>query len=111
DRHGFSDVIIDPAMEGENPARTPLDAPFVDTVTRAARDVYGMEPVIIPSMAGSGPMYSFTNTLGLPTALIGVMYPDSRPHAPDENIRIADFILGAKHIAAVLAHMAPNSPD
>ncbi|MDY6892617.1 MAG: M20/M25/M40 family metallo-hydrolase, partial [Chloroflexota bacterium] len=56
DSHGFSDVIIDPAMEGENPARTPLDAPFVDTVTRAARDVYGMEPVIIPSMAGSGPM-------------------------------------------------------
>ena len=110
DSHGFSDVVITPHTEGENPARTPLDSPFVDIVSQAAREVYGVDPVIIPSMAGSGPMYSFSDTLGLPTALIGVMYPDSRPHAPDENIRLADFILGAKHIAAVLAHMASNSP-
>jgi len=105
DSHGFSDVAIAPAIEGENPARTPLGARFVEIVSAAAREVYGLEPVIVPSMAGSGPMYFFTNTLGLPTALIGVAYPASGPHAPDEHIRIADFILGAKHIAAVLERM------
>ncbi len=109
DSHGFSDITIAPQIEGENPARTPLDAPFVGIVSAAAREVYGVEPVIVPSMAGSGPMYSFTDTLGLPTALIGVAYPDSRPHAPDEHIRLADFILGAKHIAAVLQRMASAS--
>ncbi|TET73773.1 MAG: M20/M25/M40 family metallo-hydrolase [Dehalococcoidia bacterium] len=106
DSHGFSDITIAPQIEGENPARTPLDAPFVGIVSAAAREVYGVEPVIVPSMAGSGPMYSFTDTLGLPTALIGVTYPGSRPHAPDEHIRLADFILGAKHIAALLERMA-----
>jgi len=109
DSHGFSDITIAPQIEGENPARTPLDAPFVGIVSAAAREVYGVEPVIVPSMAGSGPMYSFTDTLGLPTTLIGVAYPDSRPHAPDEHIRLADFILGAKHIAAVLERMASGS--
>lgn len=106
DSHGFADIAISPATEGENPARTPIDSHFVGIVARAAREVYGMEPVIIPSMAGSGPMYSFTDTLGLPTALIGVSYAGSRAHAPDEHIRIADFILGAKHIAALLEKMA-----
>ncbi len=109
DSHGFSDITIAPQIEGENPARTTLDAPFVGIVSAAAREVYGVEPVIVPSMAGSGPMYSFTDTLGLPTALIGVTYPGSRPHAPDEHIRLADFILGAKHIAAVLQRMASGS--
>lgn len=109
DSHGFSDITIAPQIEGENPARTLLDAPFVGIVSAAAREVYGVEPVIVPSMAGSGPMYSFTDTLGLPTALIGVTYPDSRPHAPDEHIRLADFIQGAKHIAAVLERMASGS--
>jgi len=106
DSHGFSDIAISPQVEGENPARTPLDSPFARVVAGAAREVYGVEPVISPSMAGSGPMYSFTDTLGLPTVLIGVMYPGSRPHAPDEHIRLTDFILGAKHIAAVMERMA-----
>jgi acetylornithine deacetylase/succinyl-diaminopimelate desuccinylase-like protein len=105
DSHGFGDVVIDPQTEGESAARTPLDSPFVSIVSEAAREVYGVEPVIVPSMAGSGPMHSFTDTLGLPTALIGVMYPGSSPHAPNEHIRLADFILGAKHIAAVLQRM------
>ncbi|MCJ7521541.1 MAG: M20/M25/M40 family metallo-hydrolase [Dehalococcoidia bacterium] len=106
DSHGFGDVVIAPQTEGESAARTPLDSPFVSVVSEAAREVYGVEPVIVPSMAGSGPMHSFTDTLGLPTALIGVMYPGSSPHAPNEHIRLADFILGAKHIAAVLERMA-----
>jgi len=106
DSHGFADITIAPTTEGENPARTPIDSLFVNIVVQAAREVYGMEPVIIPSMAGSGPMYSFTDTLGLPTALIGVSYAGSRAHAPDEHIRIADFILGAKHIASLLERMA-----
>jgi acetylornithine deacetylase/succinyl-diaminopimelate desuccinylase-like protein len=105
DSNGFEDISIAAGIEGENPARTPLDSPFVRLVCDATREVYGVDPVVVPSMAGSGPMYSFTDTLGLPTVLIGVMYPDSRPHAPNEHIRLGDFVLGAKQIAAVLERM------
>jgi acetylornithine deacetylase/succinyl-diaminopimelate desuccinylase-like protein len=41
-------------------------------------------------------------TLGLPTADIGIGYPETRIHAPDENIRVEDFRNGTKGIAALL---------
>ena len=108
DSHGFSDIAIAPTTEGENPARTPLDSLFVNIVAATGKDVFGADPVMMPAMAGSGPMYYFTDTLGLPTAGIGVDYLGSRAHAPDENIRLADFILGTKHVAALLERMASD---
>ena len=63
---------------------------------------YGRPPRLLPNMAGTGPMYHFVRDLELPTAGAGVGYPESRAHAPDENIRIADFILGTRHVAAIL---------
>ncbi len=101
DRHGFSDISMI-AAEGESPTRTPLNSPFVRIINEAAQEVYGAEPIVKPSMTGSGPMFSFTETLGLPVASCGVSNPDSRPHAPDENIRLADFVLAARHVAAIL---------
>ncbi len=101
DRHGFEDVVLT-AAEGENPARTPLNSPFVKIVCEAAREAYGSEPILKPSMTGSGPMFPFMDILGVPVASSGVSNPDSRPHAPDENIRLADFFLAAKHVAAIL---------
>jgi acetylornithine deacetylase/succinyl-diaminopimelate desuccinylase-like protein len=75
-------------------------------VREAARQVYPVEPVVSPTMAGTGPLYPFADTLGLPTADCGVGYPESRIHAPDENIRLADFVLGAQHVAAILERFA-----
>ncbi|MDD5093522.1 MAG: M20/M25/M40 family metallo-hydrolase [Dehalococcoidia bacterium] len=101
DRHGFDDVQIF-TEHGERPARTPLDSPFVKVLSEAAREVYACEPIIKPSMTGSGPMFPFISTLGMPVGSTGVAFPDSRPHAPDESIRLADFLLGAKYVAALM---------
>ncbi|MBI4301966.1 MAG: M20/M25/M40 family metallo-hydrolase [Chloroflexi bacterium] len=105
DKHGFTDIALSQAVEGEEPARTPLDAPLVQMVKEAARQVYPMEPVIFPTMVASGPMACFTQTLGIPTVGIGVEYPDCRMHAPDENIRLADLALGVKHLAALMERL------
>jgi len=59
-------------------------------------------------MAGTGPLHPFADTLGLPTADCGVGYPESRIHAPDENIRLADFVRGAQHVAAILERFAAS---
>ncbi len=103
-RHGFDDIEVR-HLSGGHPARTPLDSPFVKVVEKAAREAYPVEPLLVPTMAGTGPLHSFIKTLGMPTADCGISYPDSRIHAPDENIRIADFVSGTKHMAAVLAGM------
>jgi acetylornithine deacetylase/succinyl-diaminopimelate desuccinylase-like protein len=101
DSRGFGDITVR-RLSAERPARTPVGDPFVGVVRQAVRDTYGQEPIIVPSMAGTGPLYPFVATLGLPTADIGIGYPETRIHAPDENIRIEDFRAGAKAIAALL---------
>jgi acetylornithine deacetylase/succinyl-diaminopimelate desuccinylase-like protein len=101
DNHGFSDIkIINHG--GEHPARTPVTDPFVQVTKEAVRQVYGDEPLLVPNMAGTGPLYPFVTTLGLPTTDCGIGYPDAAIHAPNENIRTEDFRKGTKAIAALL---------
>jgi len=105
DRHGFNDMaIIEPILLWD-PAHTPLEAPFVQLVRSTARDIYGMEPGVIPWMPASGPVYCFTD-LGIPVIGVGVPYLGSRMHAPNEHIRISDFITGIKHIAAIIGEFS-----
>ncbi len=101
DGHGFEDITIT-THGSEHPARTPVTDPLVATMVEACRGVYGKEPVILPTMAGTGPLYPFVTTLGLPTADIGIGYPDAAIHAPNEHIRLADFRAGTKAVAAFL---------
>ena len=108
DENGFADIdIID--LCGENPARTPLDSPFGQVVCQTAKEVYGLDPVIQPTMAATGPMSCFTDTLGIPTVCMGFEYPGNRAHAPDENIRLADFVKGTRHVAAVIDRLGKRA--
>ncbi len=107
DRRGFNDVEIVP-LNGEHPATSAVDAPIVTACEVAARAVYGHLPVLIPLSAGSGPMYPLTTALGIPTVMAGVTYPNSRAHAPDENIRLDDYfegILFMRHLIETFARM------
>jgi acetylornithine deacetylase/succinyl-diaminopimelate desuccinylase-like protein len=105
DRRGFGDVEIVP-LNGEHPATSAVDAPIVAACQSAVRDVYGHDPVLIPLSAGSGPMYPLTTALGIPTVMAGVTYPGSRPHAPDENIRLADYFEGIHFIRHLIETFA-----
>ena len=98
---GFPDVVVNYA-DGENPSRTAMDSPFVKLVSETARDVYGKEPVLVPTMAGSGPMYCISAGLEVPIASSGIGFPDDKMHAPNENARIDYFLKGILHAAAIL---------
>jgi acetylornithine deacetylase/succinyl-diaminopimelate desuccinylase-like protein len=104
DAHGFRDIETR-VLSAEAPARTPLSAPFVTTVAEAGRAVYGIEPLLVPTMAGTGPLHAFTEALGMASADCGVGYPDGRIHAPDEHIRLDDMRRNIHHIAALLERM------
>lgn len=75
----------------ERAYRTNIDDPFVSLVAKTARDATSREVTISPTSAGTGPMYDLGHTLGVPIVSIGGGYWGSRSHAPDENIRLADF--------------------
>jgi len=103
--HGFDDVEVS-LLSAEHPARVDPDDPFVQLTVEAAREVYGKEPVVAPMTGGSGPIYPFVKFLEVPVSNSGVGYPGSRAHAPNEHIRLEDFILGTKHTARVIEKFA-----
>ena len=101
DAEGFRDVKID-FLGGEPAARTDPDDPFVKMVVDTAEDVYDAKMEIVPMVGGSGPNYPFVHDLGLPVVTMGLGYPDTNAHAPNENIRLDLYLQHAKHMVRVI---------
>jgi acetylornithine deacetylase/succinyl-diaminopimelate desuccinylase-like protein len=104
---GFSDIEIT-FLGGEAPARTDPDDSFLQMVVESAREVYGVPMMIQPMSGGSGPNHAFIHHLKVPVATAGVGYPDSRAHAPNENLVIDNFIDGVKHTARILVNFGAD---
>jgi len=106
DRRGFDDVEV--VSLGALPsARSPLDAGIVRAAQAAAFTIYGHEPVIYPSHGGSGPMYPICQGLGTPGVMAGVVgYPGVNIHAPNENIRLADYFEGILFVGELIREFA-----
>lgn len=109
DAHGFDDIEIQLTEAGEHVARSPLDSDIVKAAQQAARTTYGREPVVYPTAAGSGPMFDLCQQLNIPAVSAGAGYPDSRGHAPNENIRIADYFEGIAFIRELIKNFARNA--
>ncbi len=91
DSHGFDKVEIVWA-DAEKPARSDPESDVAKSVIESVRELHG-EPVLWPFMQATGPMHPVVSDLGIPTVLpVGVGRPDNRIHAPNENIRAADYI-------------------
>lgn len=101
DAEGFSDVAVK-VMGGEAAGRTDPDHPFLKLVAESATPVYGIPMQIVPMIGGSGPNHAFIQELGVPVATAGFGHPDTRAHAPDENLRIDYYVKHAKHVARLL---------
>ncbi len=109
DRRGFTDIEI-VVHSKEHPAKSPAEASVVQAAIEAARTVYNQEPVVYPLMAGSGPMYPLTQAIGIPAVCaVGVSHAQSRIHAPNENIKVDDYIQGIKYIGELIRRFAEIS--
>jgi acetylornithine deacetylase/succinyl-diaminopimelate desuccinylase-like protein len=109
DEQGFSDVeIVEIEGEGERAARTDPDAPIVGAVVETARAFYGKEPLLLPTMPGTGPQYVLCGQFGVPAVGTGVGNAQSNNHAPNENIILSDYVEGIKHMAWLFHHFAQS---
>ncbi|MGZ3675678.1 MAG: M20/M25/M40 family metallo-hydrolase, partial [Ktedonobacterales bacterium] len=105
DAQGFDDieVIVEPG--GGKAGIVDPDDPYVQLAIETARTVYSKEPVVTPLDGGSGPYATFLEHLHAPIVISGVSYPGCLAHSPNEHIRIADWLLGTKHMAHMLARI------
>lgn len=105
DRHGFENVALN-LVSGVHPFRTDMSSKWAQMAIQTSEKTYGKPAVIYPTMAGSGPMYDFGGTLGIPITSAGIDHPTHKIHAPNENITIQDFTLGANNIANLIQRFA-----
>lgn len=91
DANGFNDIEI-VEYGSERAARSSPAAPVVQAMAEAIRQTYDQEPVIYPTMAGTGPMYPVCQAFDTPvTSGCGTGYLGTQVHAPNENIRMDDY--------------------
>jgi len=108
--HGFDEIEVVQLETAELPAQSDLSSALVRALADSARAVYGTESGILPRTAGTGPMEQLCQRYGVPAVGgAGVGHSLSRVHSPNENIFIEDFVLGIKHVAALLATLAVSS--
>ena len=78
-------------------------------VAQTYEELYGQAPVVYATSQGSGPWYQLCAQFGIDACTAGVGHARSQAHAPNENIYVGDFIMGVKHICAIMDRFARTS--
>ncbi|MDP9366004.1 MAG: M20/M25/M40 family metallo-hydrolase [Chloroflexota bacterium] len=105
DRNGFDDIEMT-LLGPERPGRTPPSAPIAQTVVDAWRELAGIEPVVVPTSAGTGPWYELCTRFGVDGCTAGIGHARSNAHAPNENVFVEDFVRGIKLQCLILERFA-----
>jgi acetylornithine deacetylase/succinyl-diaminopimelate desuccinylase-like protein len=90
---------------GYPPARTSLDLPLSAEITAVLAAV-GRDPVRLPTLGGSVPMYLFQQPHGTPAIILPIANHDDNQHAPNENLRLQNLWDGIEVFAALFATLA-----
>ncbi len=109
ERNGFSDIRVTRVDRGYDPAKTPINDPFIQLVHQAAAEIASPAPVdLIPMHWGSAPLYLFT-----PHVPCCIMASDgdlqTNAHAPDENWIRSSMCNSMAFVALVAERMAATS--
>lgn len=103
--NGYGDFRVT-WLGAEHPARTDPNSRIVKVIREASAELFGKEPSVYPTSAGTGPMYQVAAQFGTPAVGVGIGNPESRVHGPDENVNVSDFLEGIKFMALVLERFA-----
>lgn len=110
DKHGFTDVEMK-VLSAERPGKSNPDAAVVKAAQAAAREVYPEQaPVLYPLMAGTGPVWPVALAHATPVVGLGASYLGANIHAPNENIRLADYFQMMRLMGRFLRNFGDVNP-
>ncbi|MGT2950380.1 peptidase M20 [Streptococcus cuniculi] len=89
-KHGFEQVEVTFTL-GEMSYRSDMSAPSILNVIELAKRLTPEGVAVLPTSPGTGPMHTVFHALGVPIAGFGLGNANSRDHAGDENVSIADY--------------------
>lgn len=82
--------------------QTPFDSEVGQWLNRAMTTAFGKGPIKIRTAGGSIPISPFVITLGIPAVAVPIVNADNNQHAPNENIRIGNYLEGVKTFYYIL---------
>ncbi len=102
ERAKYSKLISMTYRIGSKPFRTDLDSDIGEWLGSAMERIYGRDYVRMATTGGSQPIAPFISTLGVPAVSVRIPNPDNSIHAPNENLRLGNFLQGIEMCLAVL---------
>lgn len=93
---------------GSKAFRTDFDSNVGHMLNKALNRIYGDKIVNMRTTGGSQPIGAFIETLGIPAVSIRIPNPDNNIHAPNENLRLGNFMEGIQSCLAILDEPLPN---
>lgn len=76
------------------PIYTPIDLPWTSILVQSIKEGFGEDPVKIPLLGGSLPLYNLFQHVKKPMYIIPFGQPDQGNHAPNENLKLEWFEKG-----------------
>lgn len=100
--NGYDKVTLTYTL-GEKGYRSDMTAPAIQNVIRIAEQFSPEGVAVLPTTAGTGPMYQVFEALEVPIAAFGIGNPDSRDHGSDENVKLSDYETHIEMIEELIA--------
>ncbi|WP_210483805.1 M20/M25/M40 family metallo-hydrolase [Microvirga antarctica] len=97
-KHGFGHLEVIARESAEPPYKISAKESMAEAVIAAATRVYGELP-IVNGVSAEG---TILRHVWIPCVLTGFANPGANLHAPDENIRVENYIKGIKYAAAIM---------
>lgn len=102
DKHGFDKVEVVFTL-GEMSYRSDMSHPAIVNVIELAQKLTPEGVAVLPTSPGTGPMHTVFHALGVPIAGFGLGNANSRDHAGDENVSIADYYSHVELVEELIA--------
>jgi acetylornithine deacetylase/succinyl-diaminopimelate desuccinylase-like protein len=102
ERQSYPKLIRVDHRIGSKPFRTDMNSPLGIWLESALRRAFGEHFVKMRTTGGSQPIAPFISTLGVPAVSVRIPNPDNNIHAPDENLRLGNFVEGIETCLAIL---------
>jgi acetylornithine deacetylase/succinyl-diaminopimelate desuccinylase-like protein len=103
ERAKYPTIVYFKGKTGSKPFRTEINSEIGDWLGYAMDRATGENNYVkVRATGGSQPMASFIETLDVPAVSIRIPNPDNNIHAPNENIRIGNFLEGIQMCLGIL---------
>ena len=88
--------------DGYNAQRTSMELPIIKNVIDAVGSTTQGQPVLVPTLGGSLPLYLFEKYLNAVTVTVPIANHDNNQHAENENIRLQNLFDGIETMAVLM---------